>query len=75
MEDTNKIYWETIYSKNTPGQYTTTTKRAKVVGGWLVKFESYAFSSNRNEQGLTDIDRVSNGGLTFIPDKNNEWRI
>lgn len=52
------IEWEAI---ETPHTHRTSTERARIPGGWLVKF-----SEHYNESGA--------GGLTFVPDPDHTWK-
>lgn len=56
---TGKLTWEAI--KNVGDSIKPQyMARTKVFGGWLVETQNWS---------------VQNGGLTFIPDPNHEWKL
>ena len=60
-----KFVWEYILI----GDHETTTKRAKVIGGWIVRTESVMV----HHLGQQNSSRSE--ALVFVPDPNHEWAI
>jgi hypothetical protein len=57
----NNIFWEATY-------------RAKVIGGWLIRFECCSDSVANVDDPNADYD-IRNHNLIFVPDPNHEWKV
>lgn len=60
------MYWEVIdpLNQDDDGRPSVVTERAEVPGGWLVRIIHHDWKG--------DVFQV--GGLTFVPDPNQEWK-
>lgn len=65
-----RFEWEQIHRDENFGKYLACTHRAKVFGGWLVKFTDVSTYQGNDNFGYSVATP-----MTFIPDPNYEWSI